>query len=161
MADTAPIPPLDDLYEADFYVWTLEQAQRLRDLARAGGLPPGLDWDRIAEEIEDLGKSERRGYASHVRNILVHLYKLAWFPDAPARNHWRGEISAFRDEAEGYETRTLRKQIIADLEGLHIKAARTAALQSSEFATKQQRVDRTLRWTLPQILGEADDPLDA
>lgn len=44
----------DDLYDRDFFLWTREQAQALR--ARQAGAND-LDWDRLAEEIEDVGRS--------------------------------------------------------------------------------------------------------
>ena len=62
----------EDLYEADFLLWTERQAAELRALAHScRDLPNALDLDHIAEEIEDLGRSElnagsrRRGRARH------------------------------------------------------------------------------------------------
>ena len=46
------------LYEADFYAWTRRQATALRRFARTRPNLP-LDLEHIAEEIQDLGKSER------------------------------------------------------------------------------------------------------
>ena len=48
------------LYEADFYAWTKQQAIELRRLAKTRPNLP-LDLAHIAEEIQDLGKSEYRG----------------------------------------------------------------------------------------------------
>jgi hypothetical protein len=56
---------LKALYDQDFVRWTEEQAAALR---RAKSLPPAaprgsnllLDWENLAEEIESLGKSDRR-----------------------------------------------------------------------------------------------------
>ena len=45
------------LYGEDFVRWTEEQAAALR---RAKGSNPPLDWENLAEEIESLGKSDRR-----------------------------------------------------------------------------------------------------
>ena len=42
-------------YETDFYDWTKAQADTLRRRAANE-----LDWDNLAEEIETLGRSERR-----------------------------------------------------------------------------------------------------
>jgi len=50
------------LYEADFYAWTQEQARELRRLARTRPDVP-LDLAHIAEEIQDLGKSEYKAAA--------------------------------------------------------------------------------------------------
>jgi Domain of unknown function DUF29 len=62
-----------DLYDRDFVLWTEEQAAALRR-AKASNLP--LDWENLAEEIESLGKSDRREIASQIRRILHHLLKM-------------------------------------------------------------------------------------
>jgi len=51
------MPETGELYEHDFFLWTQEQAAGLRR-AKASNLP--LDWENLAEEIESLGKSDRR-----------------------------------------------------------------------------------------------------
>jgi hypothetical protein len=38
-------------YEADFFAWTQEQAQLLRDRDARG-----LDWENLAEEIDSMGR---------------------------------------------------------------------------------------------------------
>ena len=49
------------LYEEDFYAWTQRQAELLRRLAPVGN---ELDMEHIAEEIEDLGRSDLRAAQS-------------------------------------------------------------------------------------------------
>jgi hypothetical protein len=48
----------EQLYESDFYAWTQAQAKELRRFARTRPNLP-LDLAHLAEEIRDLGKSER------------------------------------------------------------------------------------------------------
>lgn len=81
------------LYDTDFYLWTQAQAAALR--ARAGS-DKTLDYDRLAEEIEDLGKSDYRAVTSAVRLILEHLYKLHATRRREPVGHWiaRSSISA-------------------------------------------------------------------
>ena len=57
------------LYDRDFVLWTEEQAAALRR-AKGSNLP--LDWENLAEEIESLGKSDRRALSSQIRRILHH-----------------------------------------------------------------------------------------
>ncbi len=52
-----------DLYEADFIGWTEQQAKALREAARHP-TNLGLDWEHLAEEVEDSGRSYRRALAS-------------------------------------------------------------------------------------------------
>jgi hypothetical protein len=45
-----------ELYHRDYYAWIQRQVQALREPRLED-----VDWANAAEEIEDLGKSERRG----------------------------------------------------------------------------------------------------
>ena len=58
-------------YETDVLAWSNEQARLLR--AGQFGL---LDLEHIAEEIEDVGKSEQRELASRLAVLMAHL--LQW-----------------------------------------------------------------------------------
>lgn len=85
----------DTLYESDFFIWTERQAEGLRRAAREGSNLP-LDWDNLAEEIESLGRSDRREIESYLRLILEHFIKLAYSPAQDPRAGWRNEIGDYR-----------------------------------------------------------------
>jgi len=57
-------------YEDDVVAWATEQANLLRE-GRFGQ----LDREHLAEEIEDVGKSEQRELASRMTRLLAHLLK--------------------------------------------------------------------------------------
>jgi hypothetical protein len=57
-------------YEADIVAWAQEQSQWLR-----AGRFDLLDLGHLAEEIEDVGKSEQRELASRMAVLLMHLLK--------------------------------------------------------------------------------------
>jgi hypothetical protein len=59
-----------DLYEKDFYEWTVRNAELLRS-----GRASEADLPHIAEEIEDMGKRERRGLLHRMSIIIAHLLK--------------------------------------------------------------------------------------
>lgn len=63
----------DSLYEEDFFAWTQTQARALKAY-RADG---GLDYGNLADEVGGLGRAQRATVFSMVRQILIHLYKLA------------------------------------------------------------------------------------
>ena len=63
------------LYERDFYAWANEQAA----LLRAGKLDRA-DIDNIAEEIESMGRSEKRTLVSRMSVLLLHLLKWRYQP---------------------------------------------------------------------------------
>lgn len=83
----------EQLYEEDFLRWTEEQAAALRR-AKGSNLP--LDWENLAEEIEDLGRSVRRELISQIRRILRHLLKLEASPAVGPRAGRRASVHEAR-----------------------------------------------------------------
>ncbi|MBI1250865.1 MAG: DUF29 family protein [Alphaproteobacteria bacterium] len=144
-----------DLYEQDFYAWTQAQAQALRDRGQGAAR---LDWERLAEEIEDMGKSDLRECHSRLETIIEHLFKLAWTQNTQPQGGWSSTIARERNALEDILTPTLRRLVEQDLEKRHVRALRVseAAFLAEEPAAPR---DESLRWSLPQILGESDDPL--
>lgn len=86
--------PAATLYEADYYAWTQEQAARLRqgDFAH-------LDVANLIEEIESLGRSEKRELQSRLSQLLMHL--LEWQHQPSKRtNSWLRTLRAQRRGVE-------------------------------------------------------------
>ena len=77
-------------YESDVVVWAQEQARMLR--ARQFSL---LDIEHIAEEIEDVGKSEKRELRNRMSLLLAHLLKWQYQPERRG-NSWRRTIKEQR-----------------------------------------------------------------
>jgi len=77
-----------DLYTRDFFQWTQTTATLLRQ-----GKWHGVDPESVAEELESLGKRDRRELASRLQVLVMHL--LTWH-DQPARrvegHSWRSTI---------------------------------------------------------------------
>ena len=94
---TKPNEPADSLYERDFFLWTMEQAEALRKAAREGSNLP-LDWENLAEEIESLGRSFKHAVESRIAQIIIHLWKLACSPAKEPRPKWRREVETHRRE---------------------------------------------------------------
>ncbi len=63
-------------YHSDVIAWSKEQAQLLR-----AGRFAELDIEHIAEEIEDVGKSEQRELESRIAVLLAHLLKWQHQPE--------------------------------------------------------------------------------
>lgn len=82
------------LYEEDFYAWTVEQAR----LLRAGELST-LDAANIADEIESMGRSDRRELRSRLVVLLMHLLKWRYQPGARSTS-WSGTIREQRLQIE-------------------------------------------------------------
>jgi hypothetical protein len=86
------------LYERDFCEWTAEQAAALR-AAAARRLNLALDFENLAEEIESLGRSDRRALASHVKRVTLHLLKLQYSPAQEPWAGWQDSVDLHRQEA--------------------------------------------------------------
>jgi hypothetical protein len=91
--------PTDTLYESDFMLWAERQGEELRRAAREGSNLP-LDWENLAEEIESLGKRDRRSLYNRVYQILRHLLKLKFSTAEEPRRGWQGEVSEQRNRLE-------------------------------------------------------------
>lgn len=148
-----------DLYERDFYLWTQAQADALRAEARrrAGG-SNAVEWERVAEEIEDMGKSDLRECFSRVETIIEHLFKLAWSRQSGPVPGWRDTILRERSALELVLTPSLRPKLEQSLAQRHQRALRLAESSFDVHEPGAQR-DPSLTWLLPQILGEDNDPL--
>jgi hypothetical protein len=75
-----------DLYDADFAEWTRRNAELLRS-----GRVAEADLAHIAEEIEDMGKRERRSLFSRTERLIEHLLKWQYQPDRRGGS-WRRTI---------------------------------------------------------------------
>ncbi|NBC48293.1 MAG: DUF29 family protein [Gammaproteobacteria bacterium] len=75
-----------DLYERDYYRWLSQNAAWLRQ-----GRLSEIDAEHLAEELEDMGRSEARALASHFSVLMLHLLKWQYQPDQRSSS-WRGSI---------------------------------------------------------------------
>ena len=111
------------LYDTDFYAWTQEESAKLRRLlTERSNLD--LDFENIAEEIDSLGRRDRRQLLNRLAELDVHLMKLAlsllWEP----RRQWKNSVNGQRDALERHlgENPSLRRQVPDLIEDAHKKA---------------------------------------
>lgn len=83
---------LYDLYEKDFYAWTQKQAA----LLRAGKLSE-IDIAHLAEEIDSMGRGEKRELISRLTILLLHLLKGEHQPERRGTS-WEATIAVQRDD---------------------------------------------------------------
>lgn len=86
---------ISQTYDTDFLRWTQEQSALLR-----AGKWAELDQEHIAEELDDMGREQQLALQSLLRQILLHLLKLAYSPARAPRTKWVEEIIEFRDQAQ-------------------------------------------------------------
>ncbi|MGO9741406.1 MAG: DUF29 domain-containing protein [Roseiarcus sp.] len=78
-------------YETDFYAWANEQAALLRS-----GKLAEADIAHIAEEIESMGKTEKRELVNRLAVLLTHLLEWKFQPNLRGRS-WRLTIKQQRN----------------------------------------------------------------
>jgi hypothetical protein len=66
----------DQLYEKDFYAWANKNAELLRT-----GKLSEVDAENIAEELETMGRSEKRELTNRLAVLLAHLLKWVFQPE--------------------------------------------------------------------------------
>jgi len=125
-------------YEDDFYAWAYEQAELLR-LGRFSE----ADLPNIIEELETLGRSERRSLVSAYRLILMHLLKWRYQP-THRTNSWRITVGRERREVTNLEA-----------ENPSLKAN---AIELAEEAYRRARLDAADETELPLSTFPAECP---
>lgn len=123
------------LYDTDFYAWTQSQAERLRQL-QAERVNLDLDLENIAEEIESVGRSDKREVTSRLTTILVHLLKIAYSPAFEPLNGWRGTVlTQRRDLLQVLElSPSLRHVVLAEFAECHMSAVKEAKLSHIDLS---------------------------
>ena len=133
----------EDLYERDFIRWTEIMASSLekRD-ARS------LDWNHLAEEIRDLGISQKNALKSHLENVLLHLIKWEIQPDGRSQS-WEDSISNSRREIDVLinSIPSLRSTLFASFERCYDRAYRRALGETRLPDTTPYK-----RWSVDQVL---------
>lgn len=81
-----------NLYETDFYAWTLEQSKLLKE-----GDFKHLDITNLVEEIESLGKQQRQELRNRLGILIGHLLKWDYQPEKRSKS-WRVTIRGQRRE---------------------------------------------------------------
>ena len=64
---------LKQLHDRDFNLWIekTKEAIQNRDFAN-------MDWDNLLDEIDDMGKSEKRALDSYMQRLIEHILKLKY-----------------------------------------------------------------------------------
>ncbi|PWR19766.1 DUF29 domain-containing protein [Zavarzinia compransoris] len=137
-----------DLYERDFYAWANEQAA----LLRAGKLA-AADIEHIAEEIESMGKTEKRELVSRLTVLLLHLLKWQYQSDHLPSASWEVTIRVQRRALARHlqDNPSLKAKTREALEDAYgdavLQAPVETALPKSAFPAK-------CPWTFEQAMAE-------
>lgn len=138
-------------HDKDFYAWTKETAQLLRQ-----GRINEVDIKNIAEEIEDMGNNNKRGVVSQLSRLIAHLLKWKYQP-ALRSNSWKNTIDSSRIEIADFfsDSPSLKNEIASKFEVAYQRALRTA---SNETGLEVKNFPTNCPFTLAQCLDDSFFP---
>lgn len=127
---------LQEEYDNDFYAWTFHNAELLRERKF-----DEIDTEHLAEEIEDMGKSNKRALMNRFSILIAHLLKWKLQPIRRSKSwvltikHQRFEIMDLLKESP-----SLKHEIALQFEHAYEKALIIAAEQTGIDETKLPEV---------------------
>ncbi|MFN8487597.1 MAG: DUF29 domain-containing protein [Caldilineaceae bacterium] len=135
------------LHERDFYAWTQQQADLLKNEDYAE-----LDLANLIEEIEDMGNNSKHELSRRLMRILEHLLKLTHEPQSRAARHWRRTILTQRVELDRLLSTnyTLRAQAGNYLDDAY-RRAKLLAADGLECSDKD--FPESCPWSIEQVLN--------
>lgn len=135
-------------YNQDVVLWANEQAALLR-----AGRFAELDIANIAEEIEDVGKSEQRELANRMAILLMHLLKWRYQPERRSRS-WLGTIQLQRRRVLlRLKRMPSLKTMLADPEWLEDMWADAAYLAEKETGLPLETFPEECPWAMDDVLA--------
>ena len=138
---------MPSLYENDFYEWS----KRTADLVRQGRFAE-IDAENLAEEIESLGRSEKREFLNRLKVLLAHLLKWQYQPERRSRS-WQATIMTQREDiALLLEDNPSFRPIGAQILERAYPLARTKAAFETDMEAKQY--PESCPYTYEQVMSE-------
>lgn len=134
------IPKNDTLYEQDFVAWCEDTAAKLkkRDIEH-------LDFENLIEEIESLGRSDRRELKNRLTVLLAHLLKRMYINSPENFNGWEVTIVEQRQQIKGLlEDSPSLKPYLAEI----LAKVYANALESVRFEYKQTEFPDTWQFDI-------------
>jgi hypothetical protein len=140
-----------ELYDRDFLEWTRCNAALLR-----AGRFREADIEHIAEELDDMGRSEQRELESRLQILLKHLLKWQVQPERRGRS-WEATIRVQRLEIDRLQRRmpSLRNLLAEGIGEVYPAAVIKASL---ETRLPESSFPKTCPFTVEQILDEGYFP---
>jgi Domain of unknown function DUF29 len=113
-------------YDSDYFVWSQRQAELIRNLTLKG-----LDAENVAEEIESLGKRDRRELLSLAQILFLHLLKWQYQPRKRSKS-WQRSINNARKGIDAIlsDSPSLRTVLASEADSVFIRALREAVKET-------------------------------
>jgi hypothetical protein len=134
------------LYDRDFLQWIETTAQQLRAQNYAQ-----IDWENLIEEIESMGRRERKSLKSNLIILLLHLLKWQYQPDMRSGS-WKGSIREHRRRIREdlADSPSLKPYLLEVLDAAYEEAR---ALASDETGLAIETFPADCLYSIEQILN--------
>jgi hypothetical protein len=132
-----------DLYDTDIAQWAVRQADVLRRRASNE-----IDWENVAEEIEDVARRERDQIKSRLVVLCVHLLKWQYQSKRRSRG-WRGSIVEARTRIAGL---TEDSPSLRPYPAKALSKAYSDARPQAEAETGLTKLPTECPWSIDQVL---------
>lgn len=142
LAKTSP----QSVYNKDFYAWVEEQTDLLKHKNFSS-----LDIGNLIEEIESLGRNDKRSLKSHLIVLLQHLLKLEYQPNLIYHlNSWKSSVSDARREIILLldDSPSLIKELYEIFDGSYILARKYAI---EETGLKSETFPKECQWSIEEV----------
>lgn len=135
------------LYDKDFYAWTTEQAELLRE-----GRLAEIDVQHLLWEVESMSGAERRELVGRIIVIITHLLKWRHQPQRRGRSWWNSLVEQ-RQALEDHisSNPSLKSRVPEALPKAYRRAVSAAAAQTS---LPVEAFPAECPWTFDEIMDE-------
>jgi Domain of unknown function DUF29 len=138
---------MKNLYESDFYAWTKEQAELLKNK-----IWEQVDLPNLVEEIESLGRQERQELRNRLGILLGHLLKWQYQPSNRGKS-WLATIREQRTRTDLIlKDNPSLKPYVSEAIEIAYRLAQDLAVQ--ETAMDYDTFPAECPYTIEQILEE-------
>ena len=140
----------DPEYEKDFYKWVNNQANLLKKKEFTK-----LDIDNLIEEIESLGKSEKRMLKSYLEVLLMHMLKIRHQPGMHTTS-WDLSIkeAGYKVQKTLKENPSLKAKLKEIVEEAYFSARLKAALETK---LDENVFEEKCPWTFKEIFSNLEE----
>jgi len=137
-------------YERDYYGWIQRNVRAIREERLED-----VDWVNVAEELEDMGKSEKRALRSQLARLMANLLKWSQQPERrrASEHSWRATIEHARESvSELLDKNPSLRRVLPQL----LPAAYREALAQvvSETNLPKQHFPAACPWAFDEMMPE-------
>ena len=120
------------LYESDYLLWIQETIAKLKNRDFEN-----LDFENLIEEIEDLGRSQRKELESRLKTLIEHFLKRIYVNMPDCFNGWENTI---REQRSQIEVLLNNYPSLKSYWNEHLNSAWMIALKYCSFRSKGDKI---------------------